>query len=94
MHVRRCSLFAFVSTSIAQQNQQDQADDVLRINTELVQTGVTVFDKQGHFVEGLKYLLKVTITDRNTNTNASQQLAFYCFWETRLRWLVLLFCEP
>jgi VWFA-related protein len=47
-------LCAFVSTSIAQQNQQDQADDVLRINTELVQTGVTVFDKQGKFVGGLK----------------------------------------
>ena len=31
-----------------------QTDDVLRINTELVQTGVTVFDKQGHFVDGLK----------------------------------------
>jgi VWFA-related protein len=31
-----------------------QTDDVLRINTELVQTGVTVLDKQGRFVEGLK----------------------------------------
>jgi VWFA-related protein len=29
-------------------------DDVLKINTELVQTGVTVFDKQGRFVNGLK----------------------------------------
>ena len=28
-------------------------DDVLRISTELVQTGVSVFDKQGRFVEGL-----------------------------------------
>lgn len=31
-----------------------QAEDVLRINTELIQTGVTVLDKQGRFVEGLK----------------------------------------
>jgi VWFA-related protein len=31
-----------------------QAEDVLRINTELVQTGVTVLDKQGRFVDGLK----------------------------------------
>ena len=31
-----------------------QADDVLRINTELVQTDLMVFDKQGHFVDGLK----------------------------------------
>lgn len=29
-------------------------DEVLRINTELVQTGVTVFDAQGRFVEGLR----------------------------------------
>jgi VWFA-related protein len=31
-----------------------QPDDVVRVNTELVQTGVMVFDKQGHFVEGLR----------------------------------------
>jgi len=34
--------------------QPQSPDDVLRINTELVQTGVTVFDKQGRFVDGLK----------------------------------------
>ena len=34
--------------------KQDQAEDVVRINTELVQTGVTVLDKQGHFVDGLQ----------------------------------------
>ncbi len=32
---------------------QEQAGDVLRINTELVQTDVMVFDKEGHLVEGL-----------------------------------------
>jgi len=31
-----------------------QADDVIRVNTELVQTDVTVLDKKGHFVDGLK----------------------------------------
>ena len=31
-----------------------QSDDVVRINTELVQTDVMVFDKQGHFVRDLK----------------------------------------
>src|ERR1044071_3977012 len=37
------------------QNKPPQQDDeVLRINTELVQTDVTVFDKQGRFVEGLR----------------------------------------
>jgi VWFA-related protein len=38
----------------AHAQQKPQAtDEVVRINTELVQTGVTVFDKQGHFVDGL-----------------------------------------
>lgn len=30
------------------------AEDVVRVNAELVQTGVSVFDKQGRFVDGLK----------------------------------------
>ena len=34
--------------------QPQSPDEILRINTELVQTGVTVFDKQGRFVDGLK----------------------------------------
>jgi VWFA-related protein len=34
--------------------QQQPADDVVRVNTELVQTDVTVLDKKGHFVDGLK----------------------------------------
>jgi VWFA-related protein len=33
---------------------QAQEDDVVRVNTELVQTDIMVFDKQGRFVEGLK----------------------------------------
>src|SRR5215208_5677274 len=42
-----------------QQNQpptepQEQADDIVRITTELVQTDVSVFDKQGRFIDGLK----------------------------------------
>jgi len=32
---------------------QKSADDVVRVYTELVQTDVMVFDKQGHFVDGL-----------------------------------------
>jgi len=34
--------------------QQTQRDDVIRVNTELVQTDVMVLDRRGHFVEGLK----------------------------------------
>src|ERR1043166_7133353 len=32
----------------------DQVDDVVRVNTELVQSDVTVVDRQGHFVDGLQ----------------------------------------
>src|SRR5262245_1719599 len=52
-----CALFVLLSAelSFAQQDaSKTQANpDVLRTNTELVQTGVSVFDKQGHFVDGL-----------------------------------------
>ena len=37
-----------------QPQQQEQGEDVIRISTDLVQTGVSVFDKQGRFIEGLK----------------------------------------
>ena len=33
---------------------QQQTDDVIRVNTELVQTDITVLDKKGRFVDGLK----------------------------------------
>ena len=48
---------AFLLTALAQQSKptpQEQTDETIRINTELVQTDVTVFDKQGRFVDGLK----------------------------------------
>jgi VWFA-related protein len=32
----------------------EQADEVVRVNTELVQSDMTVFDKQGRFVDGLR----------------------------------------
>jgi VWFA-related protein len=37
-----------------QQAGEGQAEEVVRVKTELVQTGVSVFDKQGRFVDGLK----------------------------------------
>ena len=52
------SLITCVSITHAQQTSQkkpaNQDEDVLRIKTELVQTDVTVFDKRGRFVEGLR----------------------------------------
>lgn len=51
-------LFSFALPLFAQQPPArpvpEQTDDVVRINTELVQTDVMVFDKQGRFVEGLQ----------------------------------------
>lgn len=41
------------AAALAQQPQKPQSDDVLRVNTELVQTAVTVVDKNGRFVNGL-----------------------------------------
>ncbi len=51
------SLFFHAFVQAQQQSQRpapEQADDVLRITTELVQTDVAVFDKQGRFVDGLR----------------------------------------
>lgn len=51
------SLGALFSTAHAQQNQPQtpqQTDDVIRISTDLVQTDVTVFDKEGRFVNNLR----------------------------------------
>ncbi len=59
-HLYACALAAALSlaglTAHAQQQPppQGKTDDVVRISTELVQSGVTVVDKQGRFVDGLK----------------------------------------
>lgn len=44
------------------QQPTTQSDDVVRVNTELVQSDFMVFDKQGNFIDGLKkeqFVLKV-----------------------------------
>jgi VWFA-related protein len=49
--------FALWSTIGAQTKPQkpgETPDDIIRVDTDLVQTDVMVFDKQGHFVDGLK----------------------------------------
>src|SRR5690349_2238351 len=51
-----------ISAQTAPQKPAEAQDDIIRVNTELVQTDVMVFDKQGHFVDGLKsdqFALKV-----------------------------------
>jgi len=51
-------VFLFLAPVMGQTRQDppptEQADEVLRINTELVQTDVMVFDKQGRFVNDLR----------------------------------------
>ena len=63
-----------ISTAAGQTkpSKQDQLDDVIRVDTTLVQTDVMVFDKKGHFVDGLKpeqFELKVD--------NKPQPIAFF-----------------
>lgn len=43
-----------LKTPVPTKPQQEADDDVVRVSTDLVQTGVSVFDKKGKFVEGLK----------------------------------------
>src|SRR5262245_43710350 len=51
-----------IALTLGQQPQQQPVDEVVRITTDLVQTGVVVMDKQGQFVDGLsldQFVLKV-----------------------------------
>lgn len=47
-------LTASLALSQTQTKQPSQDEDIVRINSELIQTDVMVFDKSGKFVEGLK----------------------------------------
>ena len=53
-----CGLAAFVAPARGRQDKPqpapEQDGDVVRVRTDLVQTGVMVFDRQGRFVEGLR----------------------------------------
>ena len=66
-------LFLILPTAIAQTQPEKQTpDDVIRVDTTLVQTDVMVFDKKGHFVDGLKpdqFELKID--------NKPQPIAFF-----------------
>jgi VWFA-related protein len=55
-------LAAPISAQTKPQKPAEEQDDVIRVSTELVQTDIMVFDKKGHFVDGLKgdqFALKV-----------------------------------
>src|SRR5437773_11185372 len=63
--IRRLSAFAILalfSWCAHAQQKQGQNEDVVRVETALVQTDVMVFDKQGKFVDGLgrdQFVLKI-----------------------------------
>ncbi|MDX6382742.1 MAG: hypothetical protein QOK48_315, partial [Blastocatellia bacterium] len=60
-------------------------DDVVRINTELVQTNVMVFDKQGHFVDGLKQeQFELTVDGKTQPIYAFEQVRAGSARETKL----------
>ena len=47
-------LLIVCATTVAQNPRPKEQDEVVRVFTELVQTDVMVFDKEGHFVNGLR----------------------------------------
>src|SRR6266403_343030 len=49
-----CALSCQISAQSQNAPAQQQTDEVIRVNTELVQTDVMVFDKKGRFVDGLR----------------------------------------
>ncbi|HEV7644046.1 MAG TPA: VWA domain-containing protein [Pyrinomonadaceae bacterium] len=63
--ILRNSLFfilLMVFAAMSAQAQDNKGDDVIRVDTDLIQTDVTVVDKNGKFVEGLKpeqFVLKI-----------------------------------
>ena len=63
------STVVFAQTKPEQKPEQSgEAQDVIKFETSLVQTDVMVFDKQGHFVEGLKpeqFQLRINKTPRD-----------------------------
>src|SRR6476620_4644833 len=67
-----CALIVASAQAQTKPAPSPEQDDVVRVNTELVQTDVMVFDKKGHFVDGLKaeqFALKVD--------NKAQTISFF-----------------
>jgi VWFA-related protein len=75
-----CALIVASAQAQTKPAPSPEQEDVIRVNTELVQTDVMVFDKKGQFVDGLKaeqFALKVdnkpqtiSFLDRITSGNA------------------------
>ncbi|MFY9622017.1 MAG: VWA domain-containing protein [Pyrinomonadaceae bacterium] len=58
--------------------QSPAQDDIIRVNTELVQTDVTVFDKKGRFVDGLTASdFELVIDGKPQDISFFERVAFY-----------------
>src|SRR5687768_14260201 len=58
--------------------QSPSQDDIIRVNTELVQTDVTVFDKKGRFVDGLTASdFELVIDGKPQDISFFERVAFY-----------------
>ncbi|OLE54078.1 MAG: hypothetical protein AUG51_09545 [Acidobacteria bacterium 13_1_20CM_3_53_8] len=73
-----CALLLSVPAQQNQPQQSQQSDDVVRITTDVVQTDVMVFDRQGHFVDNLtrdQFELKVDGKPQSISTRDCAPLA-------------------
>ena len=71
-------LWAVISVPAATAFAQQKPDDVVRVNTDVVQTDFMVFDKQGNFVDGLKrdqFVIKVEGKPREIYSSIASPLA-------------------
>ena len=60
--------------------QSPPQDDVIRVNTELVQTDVTVFDKKGRFVDGLTASdFELVIDGKPQDISFFERVAFHTY---------------
>ena len=58
--------------------QAPPQDDVIRVNTELVQTDITVFDKKGRFVDGLTASdFELVVDGKPQDISFFERVAFY-----------------
>ena len=63
------AFFIFADHVFSQNPTPTPESDLIRVNTDLIQTNITVVDKNNRFVDGLKALRRVRkMTDRALST--------------------------
>src|SRR2546422_6152087 len=75
----------YVSAQTPNPPKPQQPDEVIRINTELVQTDVMVFDKKGRFVDGLqREQFELSVDGKTQPISSFEQVRSGSSKETRL----------